>query len=217
MKIGRNLSLELKEIGKKPEKFKCKIIDKTENEIIIDYPVNTMTLKQAFHPIGTTYKVEYRADDNAVYEFNSSIAKRVKLNIPALALTIPEKDKIKRIQRREFVRVDASIDVAVHSKHADFEPFTTITSDVSGGGISLIVPDSTKYSLGQGIDVWIVLKMNSDEIHYVYSDAEIVFIQVRDNIHTVAVKFLNIKSDQQQKIIRFCFEKQRESRKKELS
>lgn len=217
MKIGSNLTLEFKETGKQAEKFKCKIIDKAEDEIIIDYPINTRTLKQEFHPIGTNFKVSYRAEDNNVYEFITKINRRVKLTIPGIALTIPEKDKITRIQRREFMRIDATVDVALHSTYNRFEPFTAITSDISGGGLSIIVPDSSLYKLGQLLDIWIVLKMNGGDIHYVHSNAEIVFIQERDGIHKVSVKFLDIKVKEQQKIIRFCFEKQREARKKELS
>lgn len=217
MKIGSNLTLEFKETGNKTEKFKCKIIDKVENEIIVDYPINTRTLKQEFHSIGTNFKVSYRGEDNSIYEFITKINRRVRLTIPGIALAIPEKEKITRIQRREFMRIDASIDVAIHSKKNQFEAFTAITSDISGGGLSIIVPDASLYELGQLLDVWMVLKMNGDDIHYVYSNSEIVFIKVDDGIHKVSLKFLDIEVNEQQKIIRFCFEKQREARKKELS
>src|SRR5690625_3703909 len=165
MKIDSNLTLAFKKRGKSTEKYKCKIIDKSENEIIIAYPIHMTTKKTEFFSLDTVFIASYLADDNAVNEFPTKITRRVKLNVPGLALAIPEKEKINRIQRREFVRVDATIDVAVHSKSEKLKPFTAITSDISGGGLSILVSDLSAFTLGDSLDIWMVLRLNSGKIH----------------------------------------------------
>jgi len=217
LKIGLHLTLEYKQAGKKTEKYKSKIIEKTKDEIIIDYPVHTTTMKTEFFSLGTVFSANYIAEDTYVYQFPTQIKRTVKLNVPGLALSLPDKDKVKRIQRRQFVRVDAAVDLAIHSKAENEKKFTTVTTDISGGGSSIIISDPSQFSLGETLDIWIALPFKSGDIQYAHTKAEIVFIQSRSNIHTISVKFLSLKSKEQQLIIRYCFEKQLESRKKEIT
>lgn len=217
MKVGTLLTLEFKQPGKELERYSCKIIDRTDEEIIIDYPIHTITKKTVFFSNGTNFLASYNSDDNAIIQFRTEIIRRVKLNVPGIAITLPDTEEMQRIQRREFVRIDATLDVAVHSRNNTFEPFTTITTDISGGGLSLITTDNSPFNLGDVIDLWMVLYTKSGKYQYVHSAAEIVFIQTRNNIHTLSVKFVSIDPKEQQRIIGYCFDKQREARKKELS
>ncbi len=217
MKIGTILNLEYKLPGKEPEKYHCKIIDRTDNEFIIDYPVHTITKKTTFFSIGSSFTASYVGDENAIYQFPAKFKRKVILNIPGIAVSIPNKTEIIRIQRREFVRVDAAIDVAVHSKNRTFSPFTSVTSDISGGGLSIIVNEQSKFKLGEKLDIWLALPLIEGRIEYIHSTAQIIFIQSKNKLNTISVKFLSLKQQEQQKMISYCFEKQREVRKKELS
>lgn len=217
MNVGTNLTLEYKQPGKELERYSCKIIDRTDEELIIDYPIHTTTKKTVFFSVGSTFSASYTSNDNAVIQFRTEIIRKVKLNIPGIAITLPEMEEMKRIQRREFVRIDATLDVAVHSRNRTFEPFTTMTTDISGGGLSLITSDNSPFNLGDVLDLWLVLYNKTGKYQYVYSAAKIVFIQTRDKIHTLSVKFVSIDPKEQQRIIGYCFDKQREARKKELS
>lgn len=217
MKIGTILTLEYKLPGKELEKYHCKIIDRTENELIIDYPVHALTKKTTFFSIGSSFIASYVGDENAVYQFSTKIIRRVKTNVPGIAVSIPGITEITRIQRREFVRVEVAIDVAVHSKEQTFSPFTSVTSDISGGGLSIIVNDQSQFKLGEELDIWLALPLIAGRIEYIHSSAQIVFIQSKNKINTISVKFLSLKQQEQQKIISYCFERQREARKKELS
>lgn len=218
MKIGTILTLEYKLPGKELEKYHCKIIDRTDSELIIDYPVHRLTKKTTFFSIGSSFTASYVGDENAVYQFSTKIIRRVKTNnVPGIAVSIPDITEIIRIQRREFVRVEAAIDVAVHSKEQNFSPFTSVTSDISGGGLSIIVNDQSQFKLGEELDIWLALPLIAGKIEYIHSSAQIVFIQSKNKINTISVKFLSLKQQEQQKIISYCFERQREARKKELS
>ena len=70
------------------------------------------------------------------------------------SLTITLSGDIERIQRREFVRVAAHLDVTVHGVDEDVGGETT-TLDVSGSGMRI----QDKFNLPLGIDVRLVLQM----------------------------------------------------------
>ncbi|MFA1820693.1 flagellar brake protein [Virgibacillus oceani] len=100
-----------------------------------------------------------------------------------------------------------------------FTPFTTVTNDLSGGGMSIIMLNGT------GLDhveskkavICMVLEMNNGDYHYCHIKAEFVHInEQRSGIQTASLKFTSITSNVQQQIIRYCYERQREARKKEL-
>ncbi|WP_249871884.1 flagellar brake protein [Oceanobacillus saliphilus] len=218
MKIGTVLNLEVKDIETgETHEYHCKIIEKNDKFLIIDYPIHVKTKKTAFFSKGTYITATFMGKDQAVYKFSSQIAARIKLNIPALAITIPDNKNMKRIQRREYVRIETSLDIAVHSVDNQFHPFATVTFDISGGGLAVIVPTSTQLEIGQKTDIWLPLPMQNQEYHYVYGQTEIVLIrELNTRMNMVSLKFISISNSDRQKIVRFCFEKQREARQKEL-
>lgn len=217
IKVGTKVSLILNEPGKSKEEYYSKIIDMKENYIILDNPVHKATRKTIYFPVGTFFNLSFVGDDQAVYEFSSKIAARLKLKFPALAVPMPKLEDLHRIQRREFVRVDAIVDVAVHRKDKYNRAFTTVTSDISGGGLSLILPKKESLEMDEVVDIWLSLGFISGTYHYIHTSAKVVFIQSKDGIRSASVKFESIKTQEQQLIVSYCFEKQREMRKKEYS
>ncbi|WP_337020382.1 flagellar brake protein [Oceanobacillus massiliensis] len=217
MKIGTVLNLEIRE-AKTGEihEYHCKIVEKNKKYFMIDYPIHSKTKRTAHLKKGTFISVTFIGNDQAIYQFTSKIADKVKMNIPALAITIPENEDIKRIQRREYVRIETSVDIAVHSADKLFAPFTTVTSDISGGGMAIVVPKNIQLEINSKADVWLPLPMQNSEYHYVYGQTEIVLIrEVNNRVNLVSLKFNSIGQADRQKIVRFCFEKQREARQKE--
>ncbi|MGP4107417.1 flagellar brake protein [Virgibacillus sp. L01] len=215
MKIGTLLNLELKQKQKdKIEKYRCKIVDKNEDYLFIDYPIDIKTNKTAFLHKGTHLSAEYVGNDQSVYKFQTEIVAKVKLNVPTLAINFPDKDNIKRIQRREYVRIETAIDIAFHSSN---DSFTTVTSDISGGGMSIIVPNGNKMKEKEEANVWIVLQMHSGEFQYVTALVEVIRIKESETAANIAsLKIIQVTKADRQSIVRYCFEKQREARKKEL-
>jgi c-di-GMP-binding flagellar brake protein YcgR len=218
MKIGTVLHIELNNPKtKKNDKYRCKVIEINEHSLIIDYPINEITNKTAFLPKGRYFSVSYIGDDEAVYQFTSNITAKIRLNVPALAIEKPNKENIQRIQRREFVRIEATVDVAIHSIDQTFSPFVTVTSDISGGGLSIIAPHNHKLIIGDIVDTWITFLMHENRYQYINVRTEVVFIKtLKNSIELVSLKFIELDKLSQQGIIRFCFEKQREARQKEL-
>lgn len=218
MKIGTLFTLEMEDLETRVmAKYRCKVIDKNENYLFIDYPINIKTKKTTFFPKGDKFSISYLGADQVVYQFISKIISRVNLRVPALVIRFPDKNKIQRIQRREYVRIETAVDTAVHCLEDSFSAFTTVTTDISGGGLSVIIPSKHTLAKNKKLNIWLVLQMQSGEYNYINAKAELVLLKLLDNaLKTASLKFTSITKQSQQNIIQFCFEKQREARKKEL-
>ncbi|MFZ3578181.1 flagellar brake protein [Virgibacillus sp. DJP39] len=216
MEIGTQLTLTEKKTKKdESTNYRCKIIDKNERFLFIDYPVNIKTKRTVLLPKGTNLQTSYIGNDHSVYSFSTKVIAKANLNIPALAISIPDKDDIKRIQRRSFVRIETAVDVSIHSKEHNTKPFVTVTSDISGGGLLVILPSIHLLNENDSLDVWIVLEMQNGIFHYISTQSRVVRVITGSNIHTASIKFENMSNHDQQVLIRYCFEKQRELRTKE--
>lgn len=195
--------------------YRCKIIDTANNLIFVDYPIEIMTNKSVFIPLEQPLIITFM-EKGKVYEFTSNILQYNKLTVPALAIPIPKKEEIRQIQRREFVRIETSIDIALHCPDTSFAPFTSVTYDISAGGACVIVPSKLKLKQKQIVQIYFVLKMDSANYEYFNTNAEIIRIHQSAGVHMISIKFLFNGTTEQDKIMYYCFNKQRELRKKEI-
>lgn len=218
MEIGILLTLSVTDPETKIiTNYRSKIIDKNEHYLFIDYPINAKTKKTAILPKGTYIQSSYIGNDQSVYSFHSTVIAKVNVTIPALAINIPNKTDIKRIQRRSYVRIETAVDVSIYRYEDEPQTFTTVTLDISGGGMSIILPASHALDENDKLEVWMVLQMQNGEYHYIFSHARVVrVITDKFDIGTASIKFETIAKLDQQIVIRYCFEKQRESRSKEI-
>lgn len=190
---------------------RCKVVDIDAQFVYIDLPIHLGTDFIKDYPNNTELTLNY-VEKNVVFEFTSHIVKRTERTVPALVIALPDKDEIKRIQRREFVRVEAAIDVAVHCQASRFSPFTSVTKDISGGGASIILPPYVEIEKDQMIELYYVLKSDNSDYNYLQSEAKIVSVRNENNIRTMSVEFIQNDERVEQKIILFCFDKQREEK-----
>ncbi|WP_233881154.1 flagellar brake protein [Virgibacillus halodenitrificans] len=218
MIIGTLLNIEHTRPGERqPTEYYSKVIEDNEEFIYIDYPVNKKTNKTAFLPIGAIFSITYMTKDETIYHFKSELIDRVNMNVPALAIRKPDKSH-EKIQRRQFVRIETAIDVAIHPLDNSFIPFTTVTRDISGGGISIILPDHITWGEDKEVDVWLAFGEHTGKMRYLNMKAKTVFVKKeKSTVKIGSFQFTTITKHDQQHIIRYCFEKQRERRKKEIS
>lgn len=215
LNIGDTLYIEIKYSDER-EKFKCKIVDRRGNQLLIDYPVSEKTGRTAFFLDGTQIKASFYAKDNAAYMFESEIIGRKKENIPMIIISYPGKDKLIRVQRREFVRIDATVDIAVHPINDDFKPFTTVTVDISAGGAAIILPPHHNFNPQTQILCYLVLPLSHGEYYYIKTHSKIIRI-INGNMGTrdkAPIQFVDLKETEIQQIMRFCFDRQLSERKK---
>jgi c-di-GMP-binding flagellar brake protein YcgR len=213
IKIGMPITLELREgEQEKPEKYKCKLVDHNQTTISVDYPVNVRTKKTGFFLEGTEFQASFVGEDESVYQFETVVIERRKINIPMIVLTFPGERELIRIQRRKYVRVESCVDAVIKGKN---HSLNTITHDISGGGVALIQHGSTSFSEQQLVDLTLVLPMNSGNNSYVQSKGRIIRIlpQSKRLPNRVSVEFEDISEQQRQSIIKYCFEQQMHMRK----
>ncbi|WP_306807550.1 flagellar brake protein [Cytobacillus gottheilii] len=208
IKIGDTIILETK-YSESGERYKSKVIDQTEHYIYIDYPKNMETDKTAFLLDGTQLKASFVANAGAVYLFDSEVAGKVKRNIPMIMLTYPGDEQLMKIQRRQYVRVETTVDAAVHSPNEYFPPLVCVTEDISAGGASLSTKSLIHLEPEMDVNLWLVLLMHGGEYHYLNLKSKVVrIINNDDSKRKISVQFSNINPNERQLLLRFCFDRQ---------
>ncbi|MBS4191055.1 flagellar brake domain-containing protein [Bacillus sp. FJAT-49705] len=217
VKIGDVLVLEPR-YSDKIEKYKCKIVEKKDNSLYIDYPINMETGRTIFLMDGAQFKASFVTADGSVFLFECEVLRRIKLNIPMIIISYPGADQLVRIQRRQFVRVETAVDVAVYaSEEGEFPPFVTVTDDISAGGAAIISDNKRNLSPNMMIDNWFVLPMQNGEVHYLKLKSKIIrILEVNESKSIISIQFIDISPLDRQILLRFCFDRQLAHRKKGL-
>ncbi|MGM0845982.1 MAG: flagellar brake protein [Bacillota bacterium] len=212
LKIGTTLTLEPVQADR-AEKFRCKAVEFKDSKLYIDYPVHTETDKTVFLIDGTQLKVSFVYNETTVFSFETEVTGRKKSKIPMICLHYPGDDELLKVQRRQFVRVEASVDAAIITPSASY---TTVTTDLSAGGCAVQVLKDHTYKAGMEVEIILVLLMQTGEYHYFNVPGRVVRIWDRGSVKIASLEFNELKDLQQQSIMRFCFERQLTLRNKGL-
>nr|WP_268927228.1 PilZ domain-containing protein [Niallia circulans] len=124
-----------------------------------------------------------------------------------------------KIQRRQFVRIETSVDMAIHpfKKENTVEPFTTVSLDFSAGGAAVIVPKHINLQQNSKIKVSVVLPLQNGEYNYLHLSAEIKKIfEYNEQNYKMAIEFLDVDPVDRQSMLRFSFDRQLSLKKKGL-
>lgn len=150
-------------------------------------------------------------DDVASYAMETVIEQRIAVPVPIFVLKLP--DDIRRIQRRNFVRVDAfypvSFQVVLKTGLSDWLKGSML--DLSGGGMRF----QTREKLDRSSIIYSYLKLPTGEIK---TPARVCRVQPIEDTkkYSVSVDFYQISERDRDSIIRCVFDIQREMRKKGL-
>ncbi|KOS69180.1 glycosyltransferase [Lysinibacillus contaminans] len=213
IKIGTLLQLEPTH-STRIEKFRCKVVEQTENIIYIDYPTNVSTKKTAFLIDGTEFRATFHTEDRQSFAFNTQVMGRKSGNIPMIKLSCPAETDFIKIQRREYVRVETPVDVALQLGNYRYQ---LVAEDISAGGLAIDLKGPVAFKDGDDVVLTIVLPFSNGEMHYVVTDAIVVRIFERDNTKIASIRLTDTDEIDQQHIVRFCFERQLLIRRKELN
>lgn len=213
LKIGAPLILETVNADK-VDRFRCKVVELMDQVIYIDYPVNTITNRTAFLVDGTQFRATFLTEDKMTYAFNTVVLGRRKSNIPTIMLSYPPEEEFIKIQRREFVRVSTEADVAVEYNNIFYQ---FVTEDISAGGLALKLKHDPPFKDRDLVRLTIVLPYKNGEIQYVETEANIVRVFEKNNQKFASIQYIDTDDIDKQYIVRFCFERQLEMRKKEIN
>lgn len=164
---------------------------------------------------GTAVKVIY-TDQMAIYTFISNVISQDSLTPPTVTLGEPY-DK-KRIQRRNFVRLEANLTVVFSKVDENLELVGEVswgnTVDISGGGVMFVCSTVLK------CDDLIQATVHFSDNDSVRALGKVVrFVENPSSTkfkYSVGLEFTIIEELERDKIIKFIFNRQRELRKKGL-
>lgn len=203
--------------GKYQGVYNCRIINCTENELMITAPRNehgTIPLqKNELFSVGVLKK-------DAVYEFQSKIISQASRDFPYITIYVPH--LIKRKQRRADFRIAVNVPVEVLYFYRDGVPVAACTMnsvDLSAGGVK--IETGEEFKVGEEYQMVIVLP-SGDEIEEIYVEAEVVRSEAEPNsepeiadLYWTSFRFIDITESKKQKILKFI-NKQQELRSKSL-
>ncbi len=216
LKIGNTLILEQKYSIEK-ETYKCMIVEVDDETFYTDYPIDVQTGKVAFLMDGTQLKASYTDDEKGTYLFDTEVLNKVKGNIPMIQLLLPPEETFIKIQRRQFVRIDTSVDLAIHPIEGAFVPFRAVTEDLSAGGAAIRLKKNINLNGASFIYIWLALPLNSGEITYLKLHSKVIRIVESENgPNILSVQFVSPSKHETQIIMRYIFEKQVEMKKRGL-
>ncbi|MFC5463267.1 flagellar brake protein [Lederbergia graminis] len=210
--IGMEIIIELSEENQ-GEKLKATIEDYNNDKLYISYPIGVDSKKTKYLITDELLHVNFvHQETHVAYTFQSQVIGREMNSIPLLVLTLPPFEQMSKIQRRQFVRVEASLDISL--QFVDTEDFLpTTTFDISAGGCSAILPNDMHLNPGVKGNAYIIIP-STTEPHYMKVSCQVIRTFTHNKINLVSLQFSDISKHDQQLIIRYCFEKQLEYRKK---
>lgn len=216
IKIGTNITLEQDTNDGNMESYRCRMVEIKGHTVYIDYPINLKTGRTDIFPKGTKFRAYYLDDKEYVYQFDTEIKGKKVDKVPMLLLHF-DTSKVKKIQRREYLRVDANLDVSVHDPINEMPPFTTLTADISGGGMAILLPEDHGIKSGAEINIWIVIPLARDNIIYLPVKAKAIRVHEMDkrNHTLLSLEFTSITENDRQHIIQYCFDTQLKERRQQ--
>jgi c-di-GMP-binding flagellar brake protein YcgR len=193
--------------------YKSRIADVTDRSIVIEIPMNEQSgrLKKLYY--GDELNTFYIGQGGVKHYFTTSVIGFREDVIRLVELHKPEPEAITQVQRRSFLRVPAELEIAV--KVSDQFQFIGVTDDVGGGGISVVYDGQIPLAINTIISCWLLVPYKNGNIEHIPFSGEVVRVkQLETGKQLAMVRFVEILDRERQKLIRFCFERQMDFRKR---
>lgn len=108
--------------------------------------------------------------------------------------------------RRQYLRVKASIEVAV--KQGEHR-FTAMTSEVSAGNLVLLLEKGHQLRSGDELECWLLIHMKNGAIEHVPLEAVVLHAgDGKQESPRCRIEYTLLAEPDRQKLIRYCFERQ---------
>lgn len=212
-KISQLLYLQINSIDDEEAKqeFKSRISDIRDTYMFIEVPMNERTgrLKRLY--VGDELSVYFITEGGFKNYFTTSVLGFREDVIHQVVIKKPDLESITKVQRRNFLRVPAELEISVSA--SDSNKFLAVTEDVSGGGISFLCEKDTSIQQNAQISCWLLLNYKNGKVDHIAFKGEVVRIKPLEIKKLCMVQFAEITDRDRQKIIRYCFERQIDFRK----
>ncbi|TVY11588.1 flagellar brake protein [Paenibacillus cremeus] len=214
-KVNQILYIQVNSIDEEEarQESKSRIADITDTYISMEIPINEKSgrLKRLYH--GDELSVYFVTDGGVKNYFNTSVMGFTDDVIRLVHIKKPELDAITKVQRRNFLRVPAELELAV--KFSEQLQFVSLTDDVGGGGISFLCDEYVPVVSGYVVQCWLLVPYKNGLIEHVPFKSEVVRVKpMETGKQQVMMRYSEITDRDRQKIIRYCFERQLDFRKR---
>jgi c-di-GMP-binding flagellar brake protein YcgR len=192
--------------------YKSRIVDMDDDKLFIEVPIHEHTGKYKRLNVGDGLSAYFMTEGGIKNYFHTQVLGYKEDIFTLVALRRPTPDEITRVQRRNFLRVPAYLEVAV--RLGNTLHFTAVTEDLSGGGFSFLCDSYYPLEIDQVLDCWLLLQFRNGQIDHASFKAQIVRLKdISPEKRLVMLKFIEILEADQQKIVRYCLERQMDFRK----
>lgn len=159
---------------------------------------------------GTVVEITFW-DEISAYSFDAKIIQRIAVPVPLFVLELP--DEVRRVQRRNYVRVPAFFPVtySIVNRQGLSDVKKADMLDLSGGGMRFRTKEAVEYNE----ILYVYLRLPTGELQ---TPARVRRVEKTDDekAYIVSVEFYEISERERDKIIRCVFDIQRAMRKKGL-
>ncbi|GAB6933030.1 flagellar brake protein [Calditerricola satsumensis] len=192
--------------------YKTRIVEVTADSLVTEIPLNRETGQFRFFSVGTALYGWVLDETGTPCRFPTRVKSRKTDNIPLLVLERPDPRSIIRIQRRQYVRVPAVLDVTLRCGEA---VQTVRTLDISGGGLKCAVPDLGPFPLGTAVEGIVALPYpQRTAVTFAGTVVRTQPPAEKGKPATVSIRFDRISEKERQAIVQFCFRTQLQARRR---
>lgn len=148
----------------------------------------------------------YYLIDNEIKHYFSTIVTGFDSTSSLSRIRKPHQEEISVVQRRQYLRVKAQIEVAI--KKEDYR-FVAITDNVSAGGLSFTTDVMNKIQKNDLLECWLLLHMKNGKIDHIPLTAKVMSVIDSTSLTPrYLAEYTVISEMDRQKMIRYCFERQ---------
>ncbi|WP_439846503.1 cyclic di-GMP receptor DgrA [Bacillus subtilis] len=212
IEIGETVLLEYIEENKL-KKAKSKAVSIENNELLIAYPVDVVTGRTVILHNDMEVTVEFVGKDEVPYRFISRIKGKVKDKLQMICLEVPPREIMKRIQRRQYVRTDAVLDVQIQPGNE--EEIRTLSYNISAGGIAVVLADGLSFQSGESLRLIIRLP-EEEHTRQIETEAVVrrIFNDPKSEKRKMTLEYSEIAAGDQQALLQYCIRRQLNKRRK---
>ncbi len=192
--------------------LRSRVADVDDRNIYIEIPLNEKNRRLYRTSVGEQLSVYYFTQDGVKHLFNSSVQGFRKEAVSLVAIRKPDPEQITKDQRRSYLRVETNLEIGV--KLGEKLRFVAVTEDLGGGGASFLCERRWPIEPNVTLSCWLLLSYRGGSVSHAKFEGEVVrVLPVEPDKNLVMLRFADITESDQQKIIRYCFERQLELRR----
>lgn len=150
------------------------------------------------------------ASEGCSYFFESNLISFNENSNDLWEISLPT--NVRRMQRRQYVRLAIMLDVTIEFFDGKNKIITTVTKDISAGGVQVVlekpIPDDLEVMISLPLTDKVAVESSGEIIR-------VIFPKTPRGLFTTAIKFNGIPAEKQEQITKYIFHKEVERRQKE--